>query len=513
MPGQQNSYNQKKCNMKNIYFYLACFALLISCLVGCGDNTDIWGEHQLTPEEIDELARQDSIREAQRNSINADLILEYEAEIIILANGYDGTFVYIDTVRIAELFGITPTQLAHGINNMRSGWDQYPNAPEITGFCIEGTTHADNMTAYNTNSCWGHWWDTNGNTTSWGDNARVFAEYDTDGGYFNVGQMPGLLEAGKKVKFIECLKYNEKRVAVVITVIPKERGDVTATIVNTQEINLTVVPNNEYHIFPVQFDLNKALSNLGVSSLSDANFIGVKSNGSYEQETNADSGFWYDKDGYVGSWGENASVWISYGLTDDDDCLGVGQMPNQMDAGDVVTVRFGFLANNKIEMMKITVTVEEYEDPETAPEGEPQNIEESLVFNKPYDTTYNSVETDVKDLLRNAFKMTTYQIYSALAKGDLNVYLQEVDEENLSYTGGSEGEYWMNSDGVASSYADGVLYIGLYASETSLTIGGGNHPSNCSPNGQVVHTKMIITCKGVKVTFNITYNVTEEVTG
>ena len=97
--------------MKKIYFYFVCFALLLSGLAGCGDNTDVWGEHILTAEEIAELARQDSIKEAQKNSINANLILEYNAEITILANGYDGKFVYIDTVKIAELFGITTTRM------------------------------------------------------------------------------------------------------------------------------------------------------------------------------------------------------------------------------------------------------------------------------------------------------------------------------------------------------------------------------------------------------------------
>lgn len=154
--------------MKKIYLLFLFAAIIILGVSSCGENSDVWGPHTLTQEEIDELARQDSIREAQRNSINADLILEYDAPITILAGGYDGVFVYIDTVKIAELFGITTTQLAQGINNMRADWEQYPNAPDITGFCIEGTTRADNMTAYNTNSCWGHWWDQDGNTTTWG---------------------------------------------------------------------------------------------------------------------------------------------------------------------------------------------------------------------------------------------------------------------------------------------------------------------------------------------------------
>ncbi len=498
--------------MKKIYLLFLFAAIIILGVSSCGENSDVWGPHTLTQEEIDELARQDSIREAQRNSINADLILEYDAPITILAGGYDGAFVYIDTVKIAELFGITTTQLAQGINNMRADWEQYPNAPDITGFCIEGTTRADNMTAYNTNSCWGHWWDQDGNTTTWGDNARVFAEYNPEKGYFHVGQMPGLLEAGKNVKFIECLKYNEIRVAIVITAKPSEQGDVTAAVVHEQELSMTISPKSNYDLESLEFDLDRTLKDLGISSMDEATFLGINSDGSYAQEYTAGGiGFWYSLNGDVVSWGDEAVIYTDYGGLEnvEDNVLGIGQMPNILEGGETLLIQTGILANDKIVVLKITINVEAYQDPETKPDGTPTTIEEDIILEKPYDDAYTSVQKDIKEILRDAFKMTTYEIHRAKVAGELKMYINKESGEDVDYTADAPG-YWLSAEGESSPYADGILWCSLGGDETSLFLNGGNHPDNCDPNGQTVQSKIIITCNGGKAIFNLTFKVTKK---
>lgn len=497
--------------MKRLIYFSLLFILLFG-VTGCGDNTDFCNSHVLTDDEIAEMARQDSIKEAQRNSINADLILEYNAEITILSNGYDGIFVYIDTVKIADLFGMTPTQLAQGIANM--GTDKpYPDAPSITGFCIEGTTHADNMTNSNSNSYWGHWWDKDGNTTSWGDNARVYAEYDAEGGYFNVGQMPGLLEVGKNVKFIECLKYQDLRVAVVITAIPKEKDQISATIVSTQDLTVEMTPRSTYDSDPIAFDRTKVLSDLGISSLEEVQIIGVNADGSYAQETSATNGFWYDIDGFAGSHGDNAGVFVEYyGLGDDAeegdlDVLYVGQMPNALEGGYATTVKYGFLANSKIVMLNITVNIIAYEDPETPSTGEPTTDKVlDVTIEKAWDNTFSNVQFDVKDALREAFKMTTYQIHQARISGDLKIYCGEVSEDEPTYTSDVPG-YWLNAAGEVCSYGtESVVFCCLGSSETSLYLYAGNHPDSCLPNTTVT-SKYIISCNGGLVTINLTVKV------
>lgn len=488
--------------MKKIYFYGCVLGMaLLPFFTSCGDNEDVSVPHELTQEEIDEIARQDSIQEAQKNQINANLILEYTLDITISETLYEGGTVAVDMAKIAELFGLSTDEVLAGIAG-ESG------APDVKGFAIEGTTHADNGTATNTNAPWGHWWNADGDITSWGDNARVYAEFDTETGVFNVGQMPGMLTDGQTVKFIEGLKYLDQRVAVVITVNAKGLQDVTATVVNTQKLSVDVTPSSTYDQVPVEFDLTKTLSDLGVSSMDEVKFVGLKEDGSYAQEYSTTNGFWFDVTGFAAAYGENSGVYTTYGDVEEfgESCIGIGQFPNKLEEGQSITINYGILANNKIEMLEITVNVIAYQDPETAPEGDPSVVEKEISFDKAYDNTFTAVEMDVKDILRDAFKMTTYQIHKARVNGDLKMYMLEVSGEDPEYTATAPG-YWIAADGSASPYADGVVYCELSTNETSLKLRAGNHPDNCSPNGTTIQTKIIVVCNGGQAVLNVTFNI------
>lgn len=484
--------------MKKIYLYITFLSLVITGLVSCGDNVDFSKLHILTDAEKIEKARQDSIKEAQLTGVNANLILKYTANITISQASYDGASVAIGMDSIATTFGITKEQLTAGIAGEAG-------APEIKGFAIQGSTHEDIGTATNTNSPWGHWWDAKGDVTTWGTSAMVFAEFNTETGAFNVGQYPGHLTDGQSIKIIECLKYKEKRIAVIITVNAKAAGQITASIVRTQELTVDVLAKNNYDADSVQFNLKQALSDLGISSIKDAKVVGVNKDGSYSQETNADpKGFWYDMDGYVGAWGDNASVYASVGVFMDDK-IGVGQYPGHLKDGQSLTIKYGLLSNNKIVMLKIKINVKSYVDPETPLSGDPKTVEKTISISKPYSNDYANVKVDVKDLLRDAFKKTTYQIHQAIVSGDLKLYQGEVTAESPKYTADVPG-YWLKSDGVAGQWAEGVVWVSLGHSETELYLYGGNHPDNAAA-GSTVKTKLIATYNGGIVTFNITFSI------
>lgn len=487
--------------MKKIYLYILCIASLLLGTISCDDNTDVSTLHNMTQDELDEIARQDSIREAQKNKINADLILEYSVDVSISETLYDGAPLEIETDKIAELFGITEEQLLLGIAGEAG-------APEIKGFAIDWSTRVDFASATNTNSPWGHWWDKNGDVTSWGNTDMVFAEFDTEDGIFNIGQRPGRLVAGQTVKFIEGLKYNEKRVAVVITVNAKGLAEITAPVVNTQSLSIDVIAKNDYTESPLKFDMAQVLKDLGVSSMDDVKFLGVKKGGSYAQEPATENGYWYDVEGFVGSWGDDARVYTSYGNEDfDADCIGIGQMPGKLKDGDQLTIQYGFLANEKISMLKIIVNVIPYNDPETAPEGAPTKVEKDITLTKVWSDDYVKTTADVKDILRNTFKMTTYQIHKAIMDGNLKVYLNTISEEEPTYTSDVPG-YWISAEGAPVKYAEGLVFCCIGHDEENLTLYGGNHPNNVAATGTVVKTKMIVTCNGGEATFNITFNVT-----
>lgn len=487
--------------MKKIYLYITFLSLLMTGLVSCGDNLDFSKLHFLTDAEKAEMARQDSIREAQLTGVNANLILKYTANITVSQTSYDGTAVAISMDSIATLFGITKEQLAAGIAGETG-------ALEIKGFAIQGSTHEDIGTATNTNAPWGHWWDTNGDITTWGETAMVFAEFDTETGVFNVGQYPGHLADGQTLKIIECLKYNEKRVAVIINIVAKAAGAITAPIVRTQDLTVDVIAKSNYDADSVQFNLTQALSDLGVSSIGDVKIIGLNPDGSYNQETNADpKGFWYDMSGFVGAWGDSASVYASTGIFLDDK-IGIGQFPGHLKGGQSLTIQYGLMANNKIVMLKIKINVKSYQDPETPLAGDPKSVEQTVNMTKVYSNDYASVKVDIKDLLRDAFKKTTYQIHQAIMAGDLKLYQGAVTETAPVYTADAPG-YWIKADGTAGGWADSQVWCSVGHSETELYIYGGNHPDNGVAGTSIV-TKLIATYNGGTATFNITFNVTAQ---
>lgn len=497
--------------MKALSYIASALLMLASAGIvsSCGDNENFWGPHTLTDDEIAEMHRQDSIAEENRKRINADLILEYTAEFYLSANSYNGAEVEIDMDRIAGELGVDKDALGTALNG--------EGDLDVKGFAIEGSTHADNMTSSTSGAYWGHWWDADGNVCNWGASAMVFAEfwYEDGKGIFNVGQYPGHLVADQQVKFIEALKYQDKRVAIVITAIARERGEVAGGIVGSQELTLETVPNDSYDVVPVPgFDPAKVLSDLGVSSWDEVSWLCTNAEGGYEQEYNADPhpGFYYDKLGFKGVWGDDASVFVLFNANEE--AILVGQMPGQMPAGSTVDVEFDATANNKIEKIVIHVIIKEYEDPETAPEGTPASIEKDFTLTKPFDTDWGATDDfDVKEDLRQCFKMTTYQIFQALKSGEMNMWVGEVganaDEEgHAAYTADAPG-YWLNAEGQSVSYgSEAIAYLNLAISEESLVFYAGNHPENCSPTGQTIKTKMIVEKDGITATFNVTINIT-----
>ena len=483
--------------MKKIHILLILALVITAGLFSCDDNEDFSSMHVLTDDEIAEIARQDSIAEAQKNMINADLILEYSMNMTISGTSYDGGTVEIELDKIAEAFGITEEELLAGIGG-ESG------APEVKGFAIDGSTHNDVASAKNTNAPWGHWWDAEGDVVDYGDNAMVFAEFYPENAYFNVGQFPGHLVDGQQIKFVEGLKYNEVRVAVVITVNAAAAGAVVADVVSEQDITVDVTPKSVYDAQPVDFDLDAVLSDLGISSMDEVTFLGVNADGSYAQEAETGNGFWYNADGFVTTYSTgDQTVYTNYGDFEANQ-ISLGQMPDVVTEGMNFTIKYGFMVNSKIVMLNLTVNAIGYIDPETTPEGDPVNATIDAQLSKEYTDDYASVSFDVQETLRQAFKMTTYQIHMALASGDMKVYQGEITD-SVTYTADAPG-YWLGADGSAVPYAEGIVWTSLGHSETALYLYGGNHPANAVA-GDEVTTTYIVEYMGTTVTINLTFSI------
>ena len=458
--------------------------MALPMMTSCGDNENFSVDHVLTADELAEMRRQDSIAEVMRNTINADLVLTYDCEFYISESSYDGTTVTVDIDQIAQLFGLTHEQVIAGIA-------EEEGAPEILGLAIEGTTHADNMTKTNTNSSWGHWWSAEGNVTTWGADAYVYAEYDPEAEVFNVGQYPGHCVAGTTYQFIEGLRYQDYRVAVVIRAKATERGEVVASVVGTQELTLTTKTTYGYEAEPVPgFDAAKLISDLGISSINDAAWLAVKTDGSYAQEYNADfDGFWYDMDGFAGQWGDNASVYCGHV----NDTIVVGQFPARLEAGTNLTIQYGAIANDKIELLTIHIVIEAGDDINAAEVVDTQNL--SLMQKTTYG--YESVEVPGQDLAKAMTDLGVTSLDEITWIGTLpdGTYTQ-------AYTA-DPNAFWYDMDGFVGSWGDSAsVFCGLYDGVIKL----GQYPDHLHAGDQVtVHYGAY--ANGKIVLFNITLTI------
>lgn len=483
----------------------------------CDDYTDFSNPHVLTDDELAEMERQQHIADSLRNVINADLIIEVTVEDYATTM-WNSKVLELDFTEVEKLFGLTTDEILSGIH-------QAPGAPEISGFAIQGTTHADYTTPSNTNGVWGHWWRNDGDVcTSYDEEAsRFFVEwegdYDEESGtnencYFNVGQFPGRCVAGDEFKVIEGLRYQDKRVVWVITYRVIERGEVKGGIVYEETLDVTMNPRTDYTSDAVEFNVSAMMAALGVTEMDgDAiAVIGVNADGSYAQEPTANGGFWYDADGYPGAFpGAFYIEYYGFEYPEDLGYLYVGQMPGELQAGYSASAKLGFMIGDKIAMLTVNLHIIAYEDPETPPAGDPTTTEIDVVIEKPWTDDYANVTYDVRDVLRETFKMTTYQIHMAKNSGDLRIYCNELPEvapDEMAYTSDTPG-YWLNADGGVATWGDGsAVFLCMGSSETELWLYAGNFPDSalCAPNTEVT-TTYYICCNGGVVKANVTVRI------
>lgn len=446
--------------MKKLY-YIFLLPLVVwifgSLVTACGDNDDFTSLHILTDSELAELDRQQRERDSLAQIINADLILDYELTDYPITNWFSQP-LFLDIDKVAELFGLTEDEVYAGI----VGAD---GAPKIQGFAIQGTTHVDYLVASTTNGEWGHWWATTTDVSkAWNsDDSFFFLEwaYDWDEatdtplyntGHFNVGQMPDKWPVGTSATVLEGLSYQGKRVVFRITLKVVEREAVVASVVHTQQLSISMKPNvtGSYEPIPLKFDLATTLTNIGVSELTTGNLIAYMPDGSWAQEMSADNGWWFGKDGNAGSWGSDASAWVSYGTVGDDE-VGVCLMPdNGAQSGDVYLIKFGFIANNKIEMLEITINIIDGDDPNSATITGTQSIVAEVTEN----ITGSYDPTPVKFDLQAAL---SHLGLSSLKDSYLVAYTADGD---LSMSTNADAGFWFDKSGPIGNWgADASCWI------------------------------------------------------
>lgn len=448
--------------MKKISYILLSAILGVmfaSGMVSCGDNTDFSKAHILTDAELDEMARQKHIADSLAQIINADAIQYVEVSDYVSPDGiWSSTTFEIDIPLMAETFGLTETETINALC-------MAPGAPEFTNVVIQGTTHMDQATTAKncSNGYWGHWYKYNGNATENGyaeEDSRFYVEwagyYDDDEGacvetYFNIGQFPGRSAVGDKYQAIECFIYGDKRFAIVVSYTVIERQAVTGGVVATHDMEMNCEYNGSFATTAVEFDMDQLLGELGVSSWSDITWVGVKSDHSYDQVYNAgdgvgNEGFWFGQDGYVGSYGETASVYACFPTEVETNTFTVAPMPNVFNVGDEVTIHFAAVAGQNIVEYNLHVVVVAQ-----------AAIEATVVYTQDYsvkqafrnDYSYSLLPVDV-DMVCSKLGISNLSEAKGLTKDADGNYTTD-------YSADGEG-FWYCADG-SLGYSGATIYI------------------------------------------------------
>ena len=434
--------------MKKIFLYLFMAVTVLGGLTSCGDNEDFSSIHVLTDDEIAELERQQRVKDSLKNVIPAEFVYEYDVELLVGSTGYEGQKLEIDLAGIAKDLGCSEMGLIH---KAAEYWG-YTNADaaKVTFYGIEWTTRQDNMGAATSGSSWGHWWKASGEVTNWGDNSAVYTEFQCEwdendepiAGYFAVGQMPGYFTEPATVTVLEAVKFQDTRVALKINFHINNPAAIEGTIVDTKEIAVNAKTDaSAFLSVPVTFNQEEVMAALGITSMKDAKVIAKKADGTYTDMYTAGAGYWYNADGTVGQYGEAPFFIEYYGASEDypEDgyTLYVGTMPGVAQFFDNYPGQIGFMANGKIVMFNLNITVNKIA---IQTEMRPSETAGTLTFD------HNAVMTALGITSMKEATLVNVNADGTLTEGN--------------YT--SNSGWWYNLDGTIGTWPDAAYFFEYY---------------------------------------------------
>ncbi len=230
--------------------------------------------------------------------------------------------------------------------------------------------------------------------------------------------------------------------------------EIVDNVVHTQNLSINLTEDG-YNYTPLKFDLDATLANLGISDMSQAIPVAYNAEGVLTDEQNADMGFWFDKSGPIGGWGENASAWISYGMDNTGaDEIGVCLMPGATADGDTYVHKFGFFANGNVEMLKVTVKVGEGGDTPDDP------IEEGYDIVYTASVSFESEPNDEYTAFEATFDMdAVLNAIGASSPKAVGVVAVNPDGSKASGTTAING-FWYAADGSVCNWgADGCAFF------------------------------------------------------
>lgn len=464
--------------MKKIIFPLMVFITIYgSFLISC-EKDDVSGRHEYTEEELAEKKRQDSLKQI----IPADYVFTKDVVLPYSDNWEPVTVKLVegkDTSKLLELLGYNSTaEIVAALGTLEgSAPDLVQTGNDITFYAYNWSTKYEVNDPSSTNS-FGHWYDANGDVTTWGNGQILYCE-KVEGSTleFLIGHLPEGPKVGDVFHIVEAMKYDTTSVAFVFNVTIADEAPLVypvTTVVGTQTMNFSApLEKVDYVPNPQTLDVAAITAAIGIAP-ENAELYGIDNSDDslYIEGFTANNGFWYNRAGDVGKWGDaGCALYAEYAAAEQ--VINVGQRPDSCVVGQTYTAKLAFvnLANMKQYNVVVNMTITEPEAvyPETT-------LEATLNLSESVDAAAADVWVD------NLLALDSAAIQTAIGCGPSAAQIYGVNESNDSlYIDGLTGNNgcWFNATGDVCSW--GAEGISMYVEYRSATheIGFGQMPAAC----------------------------------
>lgn len=271
-------------------------------------------------------------------------------------------------------------------------------------------------------------------------------------------------------------------------------GAMAQTVVSEQTIDVNLNYGDYYEGLEVEFDADAVIEAIGVAP-GDAQIVTLIGE-EFSSNLTGNNGFWYNIDGEVCPWGEQAAVYAEYW---DNNIFGFGQMDpgmrgDSLPLGTEINANIGFCNDDKVILFNLHYTIVEH-----------VAVDYEIVWS-------DDVTVDMTPWTEWV-EPTTVEVDMAAASeaidglGKVKLVAQNPDGEIVDRYTANVG-YWYDAEGnVVAWGTDQVVYIEYYEFEPTL-LSVGQLPEALKV-GDTVKVKFGFANNTKVAMFNVTINITD----
>lgn len=215
------------------------------------------------------------------------------------------------------------------------------------------------------------WRDAEGNFCNWGQGSEICVKFPDQGDGSNqifICNMPDSAEAGDQyvTRWMAATATDTVIIRTVITMEAPEIPDITSPeqCTNLETIQLSAevdAPQSNYEVEQLAVDVEAIAALFGTDAETfsqTVRFCALDAEGLFAAQSTANSGgYWFDAEGTVCTWGDNARFFVEPVEPQNYSTLNAGQMPGTCAAGDEFQTTLYFVIGDEMVTLEVTYTI------------------------------------------------------------------------------------------------------------------------------------------------------------